>query len=127
MRLAGVMTPERDEVCFFDILVTGRRRIGAVRVEVAGDCRGHAHPRVGLDRVGLDHSLHQHILDPLSPTGAVFAKKVRESVRGLHKADAERIVGNYPEVKKAEISMWPPWTRYLPGITSHIVIEPVYE
>ncbi|MDP7477207.1 MAG: hypothetical protein QF442_02040, partial [Candidatus Peribacteraceae bacterium] len=45
---------------------------------------------------------HQHILDPLSPTGAVFAKKVRESVRGLHKADAERIVGNYPEVKKAE-------------------------
>ncbi len=69
----------------------------------------------------------QYILDPLSPTGAVFAKKVRENVKGLHRDDVQRIVDNFPEVKKAEVSIWPPWSRYLPNIASHIVIEPVIE
>jgi len=69
----------------------------------------------------------QHILDPLSPTGAVFAKKVRANIKGVHKDEAERIVNNYPEVKKAEVSVWPPWTRMLPSIPSSIIIEPVYE
>jgi hypothetical protein len=69
----------------------------------------------------------QHILDPLSPTGVVFAKKVRENVTGLHKDDAERIVRNYPEVKKAEVSVWPFWNRFLPSILTSIVIEPVME
>ncbi len=67
----------------------------------------------------------QHILDPLSPTGAVFAKKVRDNVTGLHKDDAERIVTNYPEVKRAEVFVWPFWNRYLPSIPTSIVIEPV--
>lgn len=69
----------------------------------------------------------QFILDPLSPTGAVFAKKVRKNVVGLHCDDAERIVVNYPEVKKAEVSVWPPWTRTLPTIPTSVIIEPVYE
>lgn len=67
----------------------------------------------------------QYILDPLSPTGAVFAKKVRENVAGLHKEDASRIVGNYPEVKNVEVSVRPFWNRYLPTIPTSIVIEPV--
>ena len=69
----------------------------------------------------------QYILDALSPTGAVFAKKVRDSIKGLHLLDASRIVSNFPEVKKAKISMWPPWARTLPTIPSSIVIEPVLE
>jgi hypothetical protein len=69
----------------------------------------------------------QHILDPLSPTGAVFAKKVRENVVGIHKDDAERIVSNYPEVKRGEVSVWPFWNRYLPTIATSIIIEPVME
>lgn len=69
----------------------------------------------------------QHILDPLSPTGAVFASKVRSSVTGLHHDDAERIVSNYPEVRKADVRVWPPWQRVLPTIPSSIVIEPMRE
>lgn len=69
----------------------------------------------------------QHILDPLSPTGAVFAKKVRKAIKGLHKDEALRIVNNFPEVKKAELSVWPPWGRTLPNIPSSIVITPVVE
>lgn len=69
----------------------------------------------------------QHILDPLSPNGAVFAKKVRENVKGLHKEDAARIVNNYPEVKRSEVSVWPFWNRYLPTIPTSIIVEPVNE
>ncbi len=69
----------------------------------------------------------QYVLEPLSPTGAVFAKKVRSTIKGLRLDDAERIVSNFPEVKKAEISVWPPWTRTLPRIPSSIIIEPVLE
>ena len=69
----------------------------------------------------------QYILDPLSPTGAIFAKKVRDAIVGLHKDEAERIVNNYPESKRAEVSVWPFWNRYLPSIPSSIVIEPVIE
>lgn len=69
----------------------------------------------------------QYVLDALSPTGAVFAKKVRDSIKGLHHLDASRIVSNFPEVKKADISLWPPWARTLPTIPSSIIIEPVLE
>ena len=69
----------------------------------------------------------QYILDPLSPTGALFAKKVRESVKGLTKEEAKRIVDNLPEVKKSKVSIWPPWSGVLPNIASHIIIEPIIE
>lgn len=67
------------------------------------------------------------VLDPLSPAGAHFAKRLRESIKGKSKADALNIVKNFPEVDNAEISMWPPWSRTLPNIPSHISIEPMVE
>lgn len=69
----------------------------------------------------------QYILDPLSPTGAVFAKKVRDHVKGLTAEEAKRIVRNFPEVKEAEVSVWPPWSPKLPSIPSHISVDPVLE
>ena len=66
----------------------------------------------------------QYVLDPLSPTGALFGKRVREKVIGMPKADAMRIVQNMPEVERAEILLWPPWHRSLPGIPSQISIVP---
>jgi hypothetical protein len=62
------------------------------------------------------------ILDPLTPTGAEFGKKVRDDIAGLSVSDALRIVRNMPEVDKVEISMWPPWSRHIPDIPSHISI-----
>ncbi len=67
----------------------------------------------------------RYILDPLTPTGARFAKKVRETVKGLHKDDALRIIKNMPEVETASISSWPPWMQTLPSISSNISIEPI--
>lgn len=66
----------------------------------------------------------QYILDPLSPTGALFGRKVRESVVGLSKKDALRIVKNLPEVESVDISLWPPFNQTLPSIPSHITIAP---
>ncbi len=62
----------------------------------------------------------QFILDPLSPDGAKFAKKMRDDVVGLSTKDALRIIRNLPEVEKVEIKMWPPWSQQLPDIPSHI-------
>ncbi|MDD5751479.1 MAG: hypothetical protein PHS73_03085 [Candidatus Peribacteraceae bacterium] len=67
----------------------------------------------------------QYILDPLSPTGAQFGKKVREKVAGLPSEDALRIIGNFPEVDGAEISVWPPWSKRLPPIPSHIYVHSI--
>jgi hypothetical protein len=67
----------------------------------------------------------QFILDPLSPTGAQFAKKTREKVAGLSTDDALRIIKNSPEVDSAEISIWPPWSHNLPPIASHIFVTPL--
>lgn len=67
----------------------------------------------------------QFILDPLSPTGAQFAKKVREKVTGLPIEEALRIIKNLPEVDQVDISIWPPWSPKLPPIPTHIYIEPV--
>ena len=65
----------------------------------------------------------QYILDPLSPTGAKFAKRIREMITAKDSEKAERIIRNLPEVRHANISIWPPWNSMLPTIPAHIVIE----
>jgi hypothetical protein len=73
--------------------------------------------------VNLD-AMQQFVLDPLTPFGAIFGKKVREAVVGLSKQDALRIIKNFPEVEDVQISIWPPWSSQLPPVVSHInVIE----
>ena len=64
----------------------------------------------------------QYVLDPLTPDGALFAKRVRDQVAGLTIDEALRIVRNMPEVETADVSMWPPWSRTLPQIPAHISI-----
>ena len=65
----------------------------------------------------------QYILDPLSPTGAMFGKKVRNLITGKDKETAGRIIQNLPEVDDVDIDIWPPWNKQLPHIPSHISIE----
>lgn len=64
----------------------------------------------------------QAILDPLTPSGARFAKSVREMVIGKSATDARRIVKNFPEVGLVDVSLWPPWNQMLPTIPYHISI-----
>lgn len=65
----------------------------------------------------------QFILDPLTPAGAKFSKRVRELVTGLSTEEALRILRNLPEVDNADIGLWPPWNSSLPRIPAHITIE----
>lgn len=64
----------------------------------------------------------EYVLDPLTPDGALFAKRVRDEVAGLDAEGALRIVRNMPEVETASVSMWPPWSRRLPQIPAHISV-----
>lgn len=66
----------------------------------------------------------EFILDPLTPTGAMFGKEVRQKVTGLSRDDAMRIISNMNEVDRVVIRQWPPWARTLPPIASHISIVP---
>jgi hypothetical protein len=65
----------------------------------------------------------RYVLDPLTPVGALFAKRARDSVVGKPKNDAERIIKNFPEISKVSISIWPFWNSTLPSIASNIFIE----
>ncbi|MFH1670558.1 MAG: hypothetical protein ABIA92_03135, partial [Patescibacteria group bacterium] len=67
----------------------------------------------------------EYILDPLTPYGAHFAMNVRDIIAGKSKDEAVRIVKNLPEVDNAQIKLWPPWARTLPGNPSQISITPV--
>lgn len=66
----------------------------------------------------------EFILDPLTPAGALFGQRVRESITDKSEAEALRIVQNMPEVDDVEISIWPFWNDTLPSIPSHITITP---
>lgn len=64
------------------------------------------------------------VLDPLSPTGVAFGKRIRDGIKGLPIKDALRIIRNMPEVEKADVRLWPPWSGRLPAIPAHIYIVP---
>jgi hypothetical protein len=66
----------------------------------------------------------EYILDPLTPWGLKFGKKVREAIVNLPRGDAQRIVENFPEVEKATIRLWPPWNLNLPLLPSNISVTP---
>lgn len=76
--------------------------------------------KLTADIVGTE----QFVLDPLSPLGAKFGKKVREAIVGLSVHDAQRILRNFPEVERVEIHLWPTWAGVLPSISSNIRISP---
>ncbi len=62
------------------------------------------------------------IINPITPSGAKFGKYIRDNVAGKSVAEAYRIIKNLPEVSKAEIHLWPPWSSRLPDIGNSIVI-----
>lgn len=75
--------------------------------------------KITADIVGTE----QFVLDPLTPTGVRFGKQVRDAIAGLGKQDALRIVKNLPEVERAGITIWPPWSGQIPSIPSNISIS----
>ena len=64
------------------------------------------------------------ILSPISSSGRVFVERVREMIRGKSVGDAVRIIQNFPEVDRVEISVWPPWRSSIPSLEDNIAIIP---
>ena len=58
-----VRADQHDEIGLLEILVAAGHRVGAERALVAGDRRGHAQPRVGVDVGRADEALHQLVGD----------------------------------------------------------------
>lgn len=76
--------------------------------------------KVTADVVGTE----QFVIDPLTPLGAKFGQKIRDTIAGLSVKDAQRILRNFPEVERVDIKLWPPWSGTLPEIPSNITISP---
>lgn len=74
--------------------------------------------KLTVELVGKDRA----VLDPLTPAGALFGRRVREEVAGLSREEALRIIKNMPEIEDAAIAIWPPWQRRMPLIPSNISI-----
>lgn len=62
------------------------------------------------------------VLAPTTRSGRAFTERVREMVKGKSVNDAMRILQNFPEVERVDISVWPPWRKKLPSLMSNIVI-----
>ncbi len=77
-------------------------------------------------KLTLDLSgLQEPVLDPLTPTGARFRARVLELILNKSLEDSTRILKNLPEVDSVNISLWPPWSRNMPGIPYHITLSMV--
>jgi limonene-1,2-epoxide hydrolase len=64
------------------------------------------------------------VLAQTSQAGRIFTERVREMVLGKDVQDAARIIQNFPEVERVDISMWPPWRGTLPSLMRNIRIIP---
>ncbi len=74
--------------------------------------------KVTFDLTGTE----EFVLDPFTPAGLKFGKKMREATAGASEDDAQRVIRNFPEVERSEIRIWPPWNTQLPTIPSNISI-----
>ncbi len=63
MRISRIGADDEHHLGQVDILVAGRRRIGAQRLLVAGHRAGHAQARIGIDIVGADQALGELVED----------------------------------------------------------------
>ena len=54
---------QHQKIGLVEIFIAARHRVGAERAAVAGDRRGHAQPRIGVDIGAADKTLHQLVGD----------------------------------------------------------------
>ena len=60
---AALRADQHDQVGLLEILVAAGHHVRAEGAAVAGDRRGHAEPRIGVDVGGADEALHQLVGD----------------------------------------------------------------
>jgi hypothetical protein len=63
MAPGGVRADQHQQIGLVEVLVAARHGVGAEGAAVAGDRRGHAQPRIGVDIGAADESLHQLVGD----------------------------------------------------------------
>ena len=94
MGAARVVAEEVDHVGGFDVLVHRGRMVAAQRGDVAGDRRRHAHARIGLDGIRLQHRLHILVFEPLLLHGQLARAVGGDGVAAELPDDADGHVGH---------------------------------
>src|SRR3989344_5094619 len=101
-------------------LITGSAVIDGISVHVIEYDDALQWVKITAELTGKQRS----VLSPISSSGRIFTERVREMIRGKATGDAERIIQNFPEVDRVEISVWPTWRKSIPSLVSNIVILP---
>ncbi len=99
-------------------LIPGTLQLDPQRVIIIQYADDFSWLKATVDLTGTE----EYVLDPFTPIGLRFGKKVRESTAGTTTDDALRVIRNFPEVERSEIRIWPPWNARLPAIPSNISI-----
>jgi hypothetical protein len=91
MAPGGVGAHENDQVGLVEVLVAARHHVLAEGAAVAGDGRGHAQPRIGVDVGRAEEALHQLVGDVIilgqQLAGQIEGNRVR-SIALDHAAEA---------------------------------------
>ncbi len=67
--------------------------------------------------------LEEFIINPITPSGATFGRRLRALIVGQTREEAAKIIKNLPEVEKVEIRVWPPWGSRITDIPGNISID----
>ena len=83
MAPGGVGADQHDQVGLVEILVAAGHGVGAEGAAVAGDRRGHAQPRIGVDVGRADKALHQLVGDVIILGQQLAGEIERDRVRAI--------------------------------------------
>ena len=88
---------QHQKVRLVEIFITARHRVGAEGAAVAGDRRGHAEPRIGVDIGAADKTLHQLVGDVVILGQQLTGEIERDRARAVARDDVLEAVRDMVE------------------------------
>jgi len=77
----------------------------------------------GLKINAVTKGIEAFLIEPRTPAGMKFEKRVKEAILGKSSQEAENILINFKEISDVKISLWPFFTRKIPKLKENISIK----
>ena len=88
---------QHQQIGLVEIFIAARHRVGAERAAMAGDRRGHAEPRIGIDIGAADKALHQLVGDVIVLGQQLAGEIERDRARAVARDDVLEAVRDMVE------------------------------
>ena len=77
----------------------------------------------GLKVSVVANGIERYLIEPRTPAGIEFERKLKASILGKKSSDAENILVNFKEIADAQISLWPFFVGKIPNLPENIAIQ----